>query len=234
MLRDDVFLELRAYLEVLRRRWLLILLPALVVLIGGAVTFRPPESSWRVGMRYIVGQPPTISADVSERERSFVWITSQYVVNSITDWANGTDFAHRVAEEARLMGVEVDQNSFYQNSEALTIRSRLTLLIDHDDEAELLILADAATRVLLRDNNVAIPQVGDVAAEIRPIDIPNAIELKPGLSAWLTLPLRVIVALGAGIALAFLIEYLDPKVRTRRHVQALHLPVLGQIPGKSN
>lgn len=230
VLREDVFVELRAYLAVLRRRWLLPALPALVALVVGLVTFEPPQPFYRVGLRYIVGQPPTVSADVSERERSFTWITSQYVVNSITDWANGADFARRVADEAARMGVDVDWRTIDDQTEALTIRSRLTLLLDHDDEETLHALADAATLVLIRDNGVAIPQVGDVPAEIRPIDAVDITPVPPPLSAWLDLPLRVGAALGAGIGLAFLIEYLDPKIHTRRHAQALKLPLLGYIP----
>ena len=46
----------------------------------------------------------------------------------------------------------------------------------------------------------------------------------------LDLPLRVLLALAAGVGLAFLLDYLDRSVRERSDVEALGLPVLSEIP----
>ncbi len=45
----------------------------------------------------------------------------------------------------------------------------------------------------------------------------------------LDLPLRVLLALAAGIGLAFLLDYLDTSVRERRDLEELGLPVLGEV-----
>ena len=51
----------------------------------------------------------------------------------------------------------------------------------------------------------------------------------PGLVSEIAL--RTLVGLLIGIGLAFLLDYLDPSVRTRREVEdLLRLPVLGAIP----
>ena len=42
--------------------------------------------------------------------------------------------------------------------------------------------------------------------------------------------MRLLIALAAGIGLAFLAEYLDNRVRSREDVEELGLTVVGEIP----
>ena len=37
---------------------------------------------------------------------------------------------------------------------------------------------------------------------------------------------------GAGLILAFLVDYLDPTVRERKELEAMGLPIMGEIPKK--
>jgi hypothetical protein len=55
-------------------------------------------------------------------------------------------------------------------------------------------------------------------------------EIGPGLREQLELPLRLLLALAGGIALAFLADYLDDRVRSREDIERLGLPVMGEIP----
>jgi capsular polysaccharide biosynthesis protein len=51
----------------------------------------------------------------------------------------------------------------------------------------------------------------------------------PGLISEIAL--RTLIGLLVGIGLAFLVDYLDPSVRTRQEVESLlALPVIGEIP----
>jgi capsular polysaccharide biosynthesis protein len=52
------------------------------------------------------------------------------------------------------------------------------------------------------------------------------------LREQLDLPLRLLLALAAGIALAFLADYLDDRVRGREDVERMGLRVVGEIPKK--
>jgi capsular polysaccharide biosynthesis protein len=46
----------------------------------------------------------------------------------------------------------------------------------------------------------------------------------------LDLPLRIALALAAGVALAFLMHYLDDYVRERSDLEKLDVVVLGEVP----
>ena len=54
--------------------------------------------------------------------------------------------------------------------------------------------------------------------------------IAPGIRSQLDLPLRVALALLAGLGLALLAHYIDPTVRDRAELERLRLPVLGEIP----
>ena len=50
------------------------------------------------------------------------------------------------------------------------------------------------------------------------------------LREQLDIPIRVVIALLAGIALAFILDYLDTSVRDARDAESLGLRVVGEIP----
>ena len=53
-----------------------------------------------------------------------------------------------------------------------------------------------------------------------------------GVGSQLDLPLRIMLALLAGVGLALLVEYLDPTIRDRHEAELLGLQILGEIPRK--
>ena len=62
------------------------------------------------------------------------------------------------------------------------------------------------------------------------IDRPVVSRVGASLREQVDIPIRVLIALLAGIALAFVLDYLDSSVRDAREVEALGLHVLGEIP----
>ena len=64
------------------------------------------------------------------------------------------------------------------------------------------------------------------------MDQPIVNRIPPGITTQLQLPLRIGLALAAGLGLALLVDYLDPTVRGRREVEEMGLPVIAEIPKK--
>ena len=54
----------------------------------------------------------------------------------------------------------------------------------------------------------------------------------PSLRQRLDLPIRLILALAAGIGLTFLLDYLDDSVRDRAELEAMGITVLAEVPKK--
>lgn len=225
-------MELRAYGRLFKRRWPFVVIPALVVLAVGLATYTPPGLFYTVGVRFLVGQAPSVAADLEDEERLANWQTSEYVVNGITDWVNGTYFSQRVSDRLKEQGLDVPHLAIFGGLRADNTRSMLQLSLNHPDRDTLEAIVRAATTVLLAQNAEGIPQLGGISAEIIPLDEPIINAIPAPITNRLDLPIRLVVALAAGLGLALLVDYLDHTVRDRRELEALHLPVLGEIPKK--
>jgi capsular polysaccharide biosynthesis protein len=104
----------------------------------------------------------------------------------------------------------------------------LTISMSHTSTPELAAMIEAVTTVLIEQN--ALPQLGGEKAEIVPLDQPHINQIPPSLRDQLDLPLRVLLALGVGVGLALLAEYLDPTIRERDELAGLGLEIMGEIP----
>ncbi len=62
------------------------------------------------------------------------------------------------------------------------------------------------------------------------LDNPSVAPVGRSLRQRLEWPLRVILALIAGVGLLFLLDYLDTSVRRSEELEAMGLPVVGTIP----
>ncbi|MCA9973711.1 MAG: hypothetical protein KC425_26035 [Anaerolineales bacterium] len=221
-------MELRQYGRVLRRRWLLLVIPAAVVLLIGLATYQAPPAVFNVGVRFIVGQEPGSETAVSDQERYYNWTTSEYIVNGLTDWVNSRSFAAAVSQALAARGRDIPAGAIQPVAD--NTRSMLTMSLTAGDPEALAAMMDAAMAVLREQNGAALPQLGGETAVVVPLDEPIVNQVPGGLRAQLDLPLRIALALAAGVGLALLVEYLDPTVRERRALEEMGVGVLGEIP----
>lgn len=223
-------MELRRFWLVLRRRWLIVIIPAAVVLLVGLITYQAPPMVYNTGARFIVGQNPTESADIEDEERYYNWLTSEYIVNGLTDWVRGGEFAAAVSDYLAQSGYEIPPAAISVGLAADNARSMLTISLSHGDQEALGIMMDGVITVLVEQNAQALPQLGGENALLTQLDQPAVNPLPPGIRGQLELPLRIILALLVGVGLALLVEYLDPTIRDREELLRLKLPILGEIP----
>ena len=225
-------MELRRYGQILKRRWVFVIVPAVIVLILGLLTYRPPATAYNTGVRFIVGQIPAQSADRADEQRYYNWLTSEYIVNGLTDWIKGGEFAQAVSEQLVKQGYEIPAHEIQAGLVADNARSMLTVSLIHGDPDVLVQIMDAVITVLVAENAEALPQLGGDAAVLTQLDNPTVNPLPAGIRAQLELPVRLALAVIAGIGLALLVEYLDPTIRDRYEVQRTGLNILGEIPRK--
>ena len=225
-------MELRQYWKALKRRWLLALLPMVTVLIIGLATYRQPPPVYNVGVRFIVGQPPAPSAALEDEERYYNWLTSEYIVNGLTDWVRGGEFATAVSQRLAEQGAEIPAGAIQGGLVADNARSMLTISLTAADPEALAMMMDGVIVVLTEQNSEALPQLGGETAVLTQLDQPVVNQVAGGIRSQLDLPLRILLAIVAGVGLALLAEYLDPTIRDREEVKQLGLPILGEIPKK--
>lgn len=224
-------MELLQVLRVMLRRWYMIALPLVVV---AAFTLpnllNPPDSAlpptYTTVIRYTAAQ---VLDAIPNRDGDYqdVWLASELTVNAFSEWVRSSTFA----DEVRALlpqGVAPDLNA--GNFAADNERSIGQVFIAWRDAGELEQIAQAAQTVLETRTSVYFPQLGDVPARVKLLDTPQIVTQPTPITSRLTSLLPLVLALFAGIALAFLAEYLDPFLYRREQLESAGLTVLSSIP----
>jgi capsular polysaccharide biosynthesis protein len=220
-------MEFREYWRIIWRRWWLIAALVLAVLVVSLLTFEEPAPLYQATMRFAIG----IEGDepvnaVSGEGRSDAWLASEYLADDLSEVLKGGDFAARIS---RLVGFDVPAGTIFASRE----HRIMTVTITWSDPEQTQAIAEAVGAVVADGAADYFPQLIGVEAKAVLIDGPGRGEVGRSLKDKLDLPLRLFVALVAGVALAFLWDYLDDTIRDRAEVEALGAPILGEIPRES-
>ena len=194
------------------------------------LSYRPAPPAYNAGVRFIVGQPPGAAAADLDEQRYYNWLTSEYIVNGLTDWVRGGNFAAAVSARLADQGIDAPPGAIQGGLAADNARSMLTISLTAGDPNTLAAMLDGVIAVLTEENAAALPQLGGQTAVLTQLDEPVVNPISAGLRSQLDLPLRVALALAAGVGLALLAHYLDPAVRDRAEAERAGLPILAEIP----
>ncbi len=220
-------MELRQYWHIIQRRWWLVAALPLIVLVISLVTYQAPATLYQVTMRFAVGieggEP--VSA-VSGEGRSDAWLASEYLADDLSEVLKGGDFAARISEQVGF-GVPAGTLSASREHRIMTVN----ITWGNRDQAQA--IAEVVGAVVEDGGAAYFPQLAGVEAKAVLIDGPGIGQVGRSLKDKLDLPARLFVALVAGVALAFLWDYLDDTVRDRADLESLGARVLGEIPRES-
>ncbi len=219
-------MELRLYWQIVwRRAWLVVVLVGIVAVVT-AVTYRPPVPTYAAALRFNVGLlpvPPT-GADYTYNPLD-TWMASEYLMDDLASAVRGGAFATAVQSH-----LGVDAPNLAGAFGAATQHRVLTVSITWGDAVQLADIANAAVKVLEEDSGDFIGPLGDARPVLRLIDPPVVFPVGQSLKQKLDIPLRLGLAFLAGVALTFLLDYLDTSLRDRAEVEKLGLVVMGEIP----
>jgi hypothetical protein len=225
-------MELRQYWKLLRRRWLLVTIPVVIGVVFSLLTYRSPATVYNVGVQFIVSQEPSSASSSADEQRYYAWLTSEYVVNGLTDWVKGGLFAEAVSQHLKAKDWRIPAGTIQGGLAADNARSMLTVSLTHGDAVALDAMIESVISVLVEQNALALPQLGGENAILVQLGAPVVNRIPMGIRDRLDVPLRVLLALAGGIGLALLVEYVDPTIRDRDDLSLLGLPILGEIPGR--
>jgi len=220
--------ELSLYGHIIKRRLWLVLLSLLAFALSYAL-FRPTQpSGYTAQMRFVVGiTPEEQPAGTYTYDRYYTWLTAEYLLDDLSEVVKSQAFADDVAAIA---GLPVPAGAIQGATSAGKLHRILTVSLSWGDRAQIETIANAIVQALAEQGDRYFVQLGTDAAVITLIDPPAIHPIGASLRQRLDLPLRLVLALLIGIALAFLADYLDPTIRHRADAVALGLPLLGEIP----
>ncbi len=227
-------MELRQYWRIVYKRlWIAIVLVA-VVLITSLVFQAERPALYQTSLRFTVAVvPESRSGDYYAYDRVYTWMSSEYLVDELTEIVKSEAFAKVVSEELANSDLDIPAGALRGSLEADRVHRILTMHITWGDQAQLAEIANAAARALPKHSTDFLGQLETTEADIRLIDPPVVLPVGQSLRDRMDLPIRLFLAIMAGVALIFLLDYLDDTVRDRAEVEALGLAVLGEIPSVS-
>jgi capsular polysaccharide biosynthesis protein len=226
-------MELREYGRVVWRRiWIVVALVAVVLVVSMALG-RRETPSYEASLRFIVGVPPEPArGNYYTYDRYYTWLASEYLADDFSEVVKSAAFAANVS--ARLSQgttpIQVPAGAIQGSTVAEKQHRILSMHITWGAPDQLGLIANAAADALQQDGSQYFSQLGEDTARVHVIDPPAVTPVPVGLRQKLDLPIRLALALLAGLFLAFLVDYLDDSVRDARELEVLDLPVLGTIP----
>ncbi len=219
-------MELRQYGRILWRRWWLIAALLMAVLAISLATYRSPAPVYQATLRFAIGIAGEEPVNVIAGEgRSDAWLASEYLADDLSEVLKGGDFAARISQR---VGFQVPAGTIFASRE----HRIMTVTITWPDRQQIQTIAEAVGAAVNDVGPEYFPQLAGIEARAVLIDGPGIGQVGRSLKQKLDLPIRLFIALVAGVAGAFLWDYLDDTVRDRAEVEALGVPVLGEIPRK--
>lgn len=225
-------MELQEYWRVVVRYWWLT--AALVLIVGaGSWLFRgQPAPQFSASVRFTIGvNAPPANAVQGYDPILTSFQASEYIRDDFVQVIQSDLFADDVNAQLSKMGesgIKVTKGNISGAVEKQRRLMSLTVVWNKADEAQK--IADAAVKNLSENNAKYFAQLGAAGASVTVIDKPVASPVLPSLRERLDIPIRVAIAFFAGIALAFLLDYLDNSIRDARDAEGLGLRVVGEIP----
>lgn len=229
-------MELRQYWHIVWKRvWIIVVL--LVVVLIGSLALRPkPAPLYQATMRFLVGVAPEArTGDYYTYDRYYTWLSSEYLADDLSEVVKYSAFADDVSANLAQRGepITVSPGAIQGSTVAEKQHRILTLRITWGNADELAAIANAAAEVLPQNGPDYFAPIGAGQARFTLIDRPVVVPMGKSLRERLDLPIRLFLALLAGVALAFLLDYLDDTVRDVAELEAMGITVLGEIPRRS-
>lgn len=224
-------MELRQYGRILwRRAWIIVAL----TLLAAAVSFitSPAREGYEATLRVAIGVQPEAKRDnIYQYDRYYSFLSSEYLADDFSEVVKSQAFLQDVEQE--MGGSTIPLGAIFGDRGVKKTHRLLALTISAQGPEEARNIADAVVRVMETKGNQYLAQLGSDQATVKVVDPPQVYPAARGVRALLDLGIRTGLGFLAGVALAFLLEYLDTTVRDPSDLEGdLGLTVLGEIPSE--
>lgn len=222
-------MELREYGRILLRRWWLILLLPLLAAAFTLLTEREEPSPLTYGYRlqYSVSFLPEPRENMDQDPRLGAVQASEFVADDLTEIFVGSRFESFVDQ---YLPAEAAAGSIASATRTDKQHRLISVNMTSPSPEGVRALGSAVREATAQDLRPLLVELWGTDLRLELVDERGPFEIGGGLPSQLNLPLRVGLALVAALALAFALDYMDESVRSRREVEALVGPVLGEIP----
>ncbi len=225
-------MELKNYVRVILRYWWLTALLVIVVGVGSWIFRAQPAPQYSTSVRFTIGVNAPPATEVSGYDPILTsYQASEYIRDDFVEIIQSDVFAddvNAVLAKMGVSGVTVHRGNIGATVEKQRRLMSMSVTWGNAEQAQK--IAEAAVKNLSENNAKYFAQLGATGATVAVIDKPAVAPVGRSLREQLDIPIRVLIAFLAGIALAFILDYLDNSVRDARDAEMLGLRVIAEIP----
>jgi capsular polysaccharide biosynthesis protein len=226
-------MQLRQYAAVIRRRWPVVVAVVLLALIGGGALLARAGLEYTAEVRLLLNRVPTQPVQASPDFRYddyYRFLATEYMLDDLVEEVRGNRFALAVLERLHTNGVVGATEEMVQRGLKPERAHRiLTVEVTAPTREMARVMARSVEELLTANFDQFRPPDGS-RASVRVIHAdPDA--RSNLVRSLLVLLLQVALATLLGIGLAFLLEYLDDRIRDSDDARALGTPLLASLPG---
>jgi capsular polysaccharide biosynthesis protein len=224
-------MELRQYWHIVWKRiWIPALLLAVVLVVSLALR-HPTPSQYQASGRVLVDVPPLEAVEgMGFDPRLTAPQATEYLVDDFTQFVSSQAVADAVSQRLADQGIQVPPGVIQSSTASEQIHRVVTIRVTWGDPNEALSIVTAAVEVLKQEAPAYFGRLGMEQPQVTLFDGPGVSPVPPSLTERLDLPVRLLLALLAGIALAFLLNYLDDSIRGRQELEDMGIHVLAEVP----
>ncbi len=229
-------MELREYWNIIRRRWWLpVAITALAFLISSVIGLRG-ATAFRTDMRIAVSSVPVSDPNQQLQYDPIYYsnLDSEYLADDMSEFMHSSAFAGEVKRELKLArNIDVDIDTIVNVTRTKKTHRFIDVTVTTPTIEEGQEIAGSISRIMGDPARLgiylrALTAYNTQMSVITPPDTRRGNTIVGLISE---VGLRTLIGLLVGVALAFLLDYVDPSVRSRDEVEdVLRLPVLGEIP----
>jgi capsular polysaccharide biosynthesis protein len=230
-------MELREYWSIIQRRWWLPAAITVVALIASTAVGLRGAAAFKTDMRLAVSTIPTPDPNgvLYYDPTYYSNLDSEYLADDMSEFMTSRAFADEVHRELATSStpMDVDIDTIMTATRTKKTHRFIDITITTPTFEQGSAIAASISRILSDPNHVAqyLTALTAYHTQMEIVTPPVTHRANTVLGLISEIGLRTVIGLLVGIGLAFLVDYLDPSVRTRQDAeQLLELPVLGEIP----
>jgi capsular polysaccharide biosynthesis protein len=230
-------MELREYWSIIRRRWWLPVAITLVALVAATAVGVRGAAAYKTDMRIAISTIPTPdpNATLYYDPTYYSNLDSEYLADDMSEFMTSRGFADEVTRELAAANQQpgVDVATIMSATRTKKTHRFIDVTITTSTFEEGQAIGGSISRILSDPNHLAqyLQALTAYNTKMNVVTPPvtHRANSVPGLIS--EIGLRTVIGLIVGIGLAFLVDYVDPSLRSRQEAETLlQLPVLGEIP----
>jgi capsular polysaccharide biosynthesis protein len=229
-------LELREYWSIIRRRWWLPAAVTLVAFIASTVVAVRGAAAYHTDMRIAVSTIPTLDPGSTPYFDPVYYgnLDSEYLADDMSEFMTSRAFAGEVQRElASANGYDIDLTTILNATRTKKTHRFIDVTITTPTAEQGQQIAESIGRIINDRAHLEIYLKALTAynTQMSVVTPPDTHRANSPLGIVSEIGLRTLIGLVIGVALAFLLDYVDPSVRSRQEAESLlQAPVLAEIP----